>query len=249
MPGVAGPAGATGMPGPAGPAGATGMPGPTGPAGSAGASVNGACAAGSYVISIQAGVLTCGELTTSFAYRDADADGYGDAGSPVTLVGAMSPPAGFILDSTDCNDQNGQANPGVTLDELNDGVDNDCNGLFTVNVDLDGDFFTAGNTAEVASDPGIPLLPGDCDDIEFSINPAATDVADDAVDNDCNGLFTVRVDLDGDFFTAGNTAEVASDPGILLQEGDCDDTDSNVHPGAPEIAGDGIDNNCDGMSD
>ncbi len=44
-----------------------------------------------------------------------------------------------------------------------------------------------------------------------------------------------RVDTDGDNAPAcGN---------------DCDDSDPNVHPGAPEVCGDGVDQNCDGHAD
>ena len=46
---------------------------------------------------------------------------------------------------------------------------------------------------------------------------------------------SVEVDADGDTFT------VAS--------GDCNDADPTIYPGAPEIAGDGIDQNCDGVID
>jgi hypothetical protein len=45
---------------------------------------------------------------------------------------------------------------------------------------------------------------------------------------------TIHADDDGDGF---------SELG-----GDCDDADPARHPGNPEIPGDGIDNNCDGVS-
>ena len=40
-------------------------------------------------------------------------------------------------------------------------------------------------------------------------------------------------DLDGD--------------GISARDGDCDDTDSAIYPGARDFRGDGIDDNCDGV--
>jgi hypothetical protein len=37
--------------------------------------------------------------------------------------------------------------------------------------------------------------------------------------------------------------------GYSEADGDCDDSDASVHPGAEETAGDGIDSNCDGNDD
>ena len=48
-------------------------------------------------------------------------------------------------------------------------------------------------------------------------------------------MFLPEDDIDGD--------------GFLVAEGDCDDTDETVHPDAEEIYYDGIDQNCDEMSD
>lgn len=41
----------------------------------------------------------------------------------------------------------------------------------------------------------------------------------------------------------------ADEDGYTVAEGDCDDTDATVHPGAEETPGDGVDANCDGEDD
>ncbi|MFN4253922.1 MAG: FG-GAP-like repeat-containing protein [Saprospiraceae bacterium] len=64
------------------------------------------------------------DSTTYFA--DADGDGFGDAGNTFSSTDC-EPPAGFVADSTDCDDANAAINPGAT--EICDGTDNDCNGL------------------------------------------------------------------------------------------------------------------------
>jgi len=59
-------------------------------------------------------------------YADQDADGFGDP-SQAILSCASSPPAGFVADSTDCNDQDARINPAAPEGPC-DGVDNNCNG-------------------------------------------------------------------------------------------------------------------------
>lgn len=74
----------------------------------------------------------------------------------------------------------------------------------------------------------------DCDDGLASTHPGALEVAD-GVDNDCDWLvdeYLTRVDADEDGYTE--------------REGDCDDEDAGRNPGLEEVAGDGVDENCDG---
>lgn len=57
-------------------------------------------------------------------YRDADSDGYGN---PSDVLNAETAPAGYVGNSTDCNDQNSSIHPGAT-EIRGDGIDQDCNG-------------------------------------------------------------------------------------------------------------------------
>ena len=55
------------------------------------------------------------------------------------------------------------------------------------------------------------------------------------MDNDCDGVIPAdELDSDGD--------------GYSICQGDCDDTNATIYPGAPELI-DGLDNDCDGVGD
>ncbi len=64
---------------------------------------------------------------------------------------------------------------------------------------------------------------------------------DDGVDNDQDGL----TDCDDDGCAAATGCEDDDGDGWTVQDGDCDDSDETVHPGAEEGC-DGIDTDCDG---
>ena len=76
----------------------------------------------------------------------------------------------------------------------------------------------------------------DCDDENFDVNPGATELVGDGIDNDCDG-FIDAIDGDGDGW-------LGVGPGEL----DCDDTNADIYPEAPELC-DGLDNDCNGSVD
>jgi len=70
-----------------------------------------------------------------------------------------------------------------------------------------------------------------CNDNDSSINPGATEIPGDGIDQDCDGVDAALPDNDND----GYTSDV-----------DCNENDSSINPGAEEVANDGIDQDCDG---
>ncbi|HIC30664.1 MAG TPA: hypothetical protein EYO76_01985 [Flavobacteriaceae bacterium] len=205
-------------------------------------------------------------VTATTYYLDADNDGYGDA-SNSTQAG-NTPPTGYVLDNTDCDDTNASINPGAT--EIPDNsIDEDCDANFskdyTFYADNDGDGYGDINNSLVASCPapcnaeeqmtiptGYVFNSLDCYDGDASIHPFATENTTDGLDNNCDGntdIVYYYQDVDGDGFgdsnDAGTTVNFA---GSSTNRTDCDDNDPNVYFGAQEIV-DGLDNNCNGLVD
>jgi hypothetical protein len=171
-------------------------------------------------------------------YMDMDGDLQGDAMSTFT---GCTPPTGYVLNAGDCDD----ANPAVAaptmyyVDADNDGFGDDATGALTC--------IQPANTVTIG---------GDCNDSNNTIYPGATEICD-GFDNNCNGtndeglIFnTYYLDADNDQFGAGVglvSCQTNPLPGYVLVNGDCDDANANVYPGATEILANDIDENCDGV--
>ncbi len=67
---------------------------------------------------------------------------------------------------------------------------------------------------------------------------------------DCTASDWYR-DADGDGYGASGLPRSAraQPAGYVAVSGDCNDTNAAAHPGASEVCGDGLDNDCDGMTD
>ena len=129
-------------------------------------------------------------------YLDADGDGFGDPGAGYTTCYAPE----FFVDSAlgeDCDDSGAAVNPGAT--EVCNGVDDNCDGTadedaavdattWYLDSDLDG-YGTDSASRPACSQPsGYVAAGGDCDDGAIAVNPGATEICSNGVDDDCDGL-------------------------------------------------------------
>lgn len=114
-----------------------------------------------------------------------------------------------------------------------------------------------GETGPLDADGDGHASDADCDDTDADVFPGA-DERCNAVDDDCDGMVdeepidgpTWYVDGDGDGFGADPSSVQSCDaPGRAVgTNGDCDDADATVYPGAVEVCDD-QDDDCDGDVD
>ncbi|GMV42618.1 MAG: hypothetical protein AMXMBFR64_43340 [Myxococcales bacterium] len=179
---------------------------------------------------------------------DDDGDGVPDAIDNCKLV---KNPAQLDFDKDGLGDD-------CDPDDDNDGVPDDVDNCKLVpnpdQVDTDGD--GQGNACDLDDDGDGSPDTVDCMPLDPSIHPNAPEICNE-VDDNCNGKIDEEgseacskyyFDGDGDGWGTAENKCLCNGSGkfTALNTGDCNDTDTGVNPGQPEICGDGKDQNCNG---
>lgn len=141
-----------------------------------------------------------------------------------------------------------------------DGIDQDCDTFDLCYIDADGDDYGDDNATPpyvVDNDRNCDNLsaltapqPGDCDDTNAAVNPSATEVPGDGIDNDCDGTMAPgggSTDSDGDGLTDAEEGSLGTNPNNPDSDGDGleDGEEVNIYNTDPTDA----DSDDDGVND
>ncbi len=219
------------------------------------------------------GIDEDGAVGCTVYFMDADRDGSGNSLMSACKCNKVAP--WDALEGGDCNDNNFNIRPGRT-EICNEGIDDDCDGLADPEgslgctfycIDMDGDGF--GNIHDrkcLCAPMGKYTVTRctdthhDCDDNDALIFPGAAERCATMKDDNCDGNINEAgavgctlyyLDKDGDGFGVNGTGRCLCQPDgnyRASKDGDCDDNNFLINPGAQEVCG-GVDENCNGVFD
>ncbi|MBU3680454.1 MAG: T9SS type A sorting domain-containing protein [Flavobacterium sp.] len=164
-------------------------------------------------------------------YQDNDGDGFGNAAATIS---AVTPPTGYVTNSTDCDD-----NDNLVWQSGSFYVDFDNDG-YHLDLSPESSVTTLCYGADLAPYYIASTLGADCDDTNGLVWRS--------------GAFYVDADADG--YSPNASSETvcygASSPSgysVASLGLDCDDAIAAVNPGHVEVLYNGVDDNCDGQLD
>jgi len=190
--------------------------------------------------------------------NDGDGDGKDAADGGVSQCLCAPKPPYNATAAKDCDDAKAAVHS-KALEVCND-IDDDCDGSTDAGCDDDGDHY-CDVAMQVVDLPAVCTKGGkDCDDTKAAVSPGNKEVCGNKLDDDCDGKVdsgedakgctTLYKDADTDGYGAIDGKCLCAPLGLYTAatNTDCADTDKAIHPGAKEVCGNNVDEDCDGAT-
>jgi hypothetical protein len=180
-------------------------------------------------------VFTVNESNAKSSYGD-DVDAFCLDSNPFRVTGTND-------DCLLCHTANSKGDPTSATDAyLNGDLGSFCSSDSNCTsgpacIDGDGDGFYSDSGCGTAVD---------CNDAVKAINPGASEVCTDSIDNNCDGNIDAQDPACGTLNCTDDDGDGFSAEGGTCGTMDCNDGDNTIYPGAEDICNDGIDQDCSG---
>ena len=187
-----------------------------------------------------------------FFYGDKDNDSYGDRFKALWVPVNVSPPAGYVSSATDCDDSNAGVRPGVR--DICDGLDNDCDGTVDENCLMPECYQALVSLFSCIEDERCEFFDPECwnascfEEFAQVQNCAGHECIEQALMRPATWqiIQSYTVEQKANYLVEQCSSPDDDADGYTVAQGDCNDADPSVNPGAIDIPGDGIDQNCNG---